>query len=347
MAYHHNRGELVFSSNRNSIARLWKVSASGAAPEPIMGIGENASFLSISREGNRLAYTRSTTDTNVWRYPLAGGGGEQPAPYRLISSTRQEQGPQYSPDGRRIVFASNRTGSMEIWVCDSEGLNANPLTAFGGPPTGSPQWSPDGRQIVFDSRPDGNADIYVISSEGGAPTRLTSDPASEIVPSWSRDGRWIYFSSNRSGVYQIWRMPSSGGEAIMVTKGGGFHGRESPDGRYIYYAKALDAPGLWRVPASGGDEKPVLESLRAGYWAYWAVVENGIYFLGREQTAPGAKPRYTLNFVNSDTSQVRVICELEKRPFNSGLALSPDRKFFLYTQVDSSDTDILLVENFR
>ena len=51
---------------------------------------------------------------------------------KLISSTRVDRDAQFSPDGKKIVFSSNRTGSFEIWICDSDGSNALRLTSLGG-----------------------------------------------------------------------------------------------------------------------------------------------------------------------------------------------------------------------
>ena len=81
-------------------------------------------------------------------------------------------------------------------------------------------------------------------------------------------------------------MPSTGGPAVQVTRHGGFAAFESPDGRFLYYAKGLTVPGLWRIPTNGGEEVEVISSLEAGYWGYWAVVENGIYYLDMT-TKPG------------------------------------------------------------
>ena len=53
----------------------------------------------------------------------------------------------------------------------------------------------------------------------------------------------------------------------------------SPDGKFLYYAKGLTVPGLWRIPTNGGEEVEIIGSLEAGYWGYWAVVDNGIYHL--------------------------------------------------------------------
>ena len=110
------------------------------------------------------------------------------------------------PDGRRIVFHSDRSGSSEIWVCDASGGNPLQLTSLGRSNTGTPRWSPDGRRIAFDARLGRDGDIHVMDADGGAPRRVTTEPSDDVVPSWSRDGRWIYFASNRSGRWEVWKV---------------------------------------------------------------------------------------------------------------------------------------------
>ncbi len=343
VVWNENDGSILFSSARGGSSRLWRMMP-GSPPERVFGVGENASFLAISRQAHRLAYTRGSIDTNIWRYEIPGPQRQPAAPQPLITSTRHEQGPQYSPDGQRIVFASTRSGAAEIWWSDAEGRSPSQLTSIMGPPAGSPYWSPDGRQVVYDARPEGNPDIYVVALDGGAPRRLTTDPSEEIVPTWSRDGKWIYFASNRTFTYELWKIPAEGGAAVQVTHKGGFHGIESTDGKYLYYAKSSSLPGLWRVPVGGGEEVPVIESFRAGFWGYWAVAGNGIYYVDRQEEGTGI--RYYLRFRDFG-GRDRQLLAFERRPFNSGLSVSPDGRYCLYTQVDHSDTDIMLVENFR
>ncbi len=344
LAWNSARNRLVFASNRGQNSRLWEVSPSGGQAERLAGIGENAGFLAVSPDGRRLAYTRSTIDTNIWRYTLPRSGGAA-EPVRVISSTRHDLAPHLSPDGKRIVFASNRSGTMELWVCDSQGLNVSQLTSFNGPPTGSPRWSPDGRWIAFDSRPEGNPDIYVVAAEGGTPRRMTTHAAEDVAPNWSRDGRWIYFASKRSGDYQVWKAPAEGGDAVQVTRQGGFFAAESADRRYLYYAKALNGPGLWRMSLAGGAEEPVLESLRAGYSYYWELGDQGVYYLERRDQADGRT--FHLCFFDLASRKEHLVRDLDKRPFNAGLSFAPDGKSFLYAQVDSSDTDLMLVDDFH
>jgi dipeptidyl aminopeptidase/acylaminoacyl peptidase len=265
---------------------------------------------------------------------------------KLIASSLGDAAPQFSPDGQQIAFGSVRTGRQEIWVSDRNGANPIAIASL-GKRSGTPRWSPDGRQIVFDSLVEDNWDIYVVGANGGQPRRLTNDPAEDACGSWSRDGRWIYFGSSRSGSLQIWKMPAEGGQAVQMTRQGGFEGFEgfeSPDGRYFYYAKGRRAAGIWRIPVAGGEETLVLDHHRAGYWRYWAVTAQGIYFATAELPA-----RPLIEFFSFATGKVTLVATIEKQIQAGfcGLAVSPDNRWVLYTQLDQRGSDIMLMENFR
>ncbi len=316
---------------------LWKISLGGGEAEQLH-FGQDGVQPSI--RGNRLVYVRQTANLNIWRRNLNSLLLAGPSD-RFISSTRIESAPQFSPDGSRIAFESTRSGAYEIWTCKGDGTGLVQLTHLNSV-TGTPRWSPDGQRIAFDSRTTGNPDIFVVDSQGGPPRKLTSEPSLELLPSWSRDGHWIYFASNRTGGWQVWKMPSTGGPTVQVTHQGGFAAFESTDGRFLYYAKGPGVPGLWRISTNGGEEIELMSSLEAGYWGYWAVVENGIYYL---DTA--TKPR--ISFFNTSTCRTTRVFDLENRPAREapGLAVSPDKKTILYTQLDALNSDIMLVDNFR
>ena len=336
--------DILFLSTRDGASTfgLWRIPATGGAPEKVEAIGRRIGDIAISPQGNRLAWTEFTNDFNIWQYNLTGPATQRPQ--ELLASTQFDQSPQYSPDGKRVVFVSDRSGSWEIWVCDSAGKRPLQLTEFKRRYTGSPRWSSDGRQIVFDSRAEGNAEIYVISADGGKPRRLTNDPAEDIVPSFSQDGQWIYFCSNRSGSLQIWKLPVAGGQAAQVTKQGGFDSFEAPDGQWLYYAKGRAAPGIWRMPVAGGEETLALDHHRAGFWRFWAVTEQGIYF-----TTAETPDHPLIEFFNFATGKVTTITTLEKRIDGnvSGLSVSPDGRALIWSQQDQTGSDIMLMENFR
>jgi Tol biopolymer transport system component/DNA-binding winged helix-turn-helix (wHTH) protein len=320
---------------------LWRINATGKATraEPVRGLGFTA-FNPYIR-GNRLAYGAPTWDANVYLLPLRSemDAGE---PTKLIASTFLDADAQLSPDGRHVVFSSDRTGANEIWKANSDGSNPMQLT-FLSSYCGAPRWSGSGREIVFSAEPQGNADLFVISADGGQPRQLTSDSSNEAAPNYSRDSRWIYFASDRGGSWNVWKMPAEGGPATQVTRNGGFFASESPDGQYLYYAKALDAPGLWRVPLSGGSEEKVLDSPPAGFWGYWAVSANGIYYV--DEPAPRARIRFR-NFRTRRDSVVKVMSNAA-RIGSLGMSLSPNGSALLFGQLDQYTSDLMLVEDFH
>jgi Tol biopolymer transport system component len=338
---------LVFSSSRAGAPCLWTVPIMARKPRVVAGLPGDAVYPSVSPSGRRLAYMHLSMNTQIWRLSL--GGRARPA--ALIQSTRLDAGPQFSPDGKSIALTSNRHGSFEIWTCRADGSNVVELTSFRGPTgAGSPRWSPDGSYIVFDCRREGKTDIYVIPSRGGPPARLTQGDAENAVPSWSRTG-WVYFASNRGGDFQVWKMRPEGGAAVRVTTGGGFAPAESPDGRYVYYSKGRTEAGVWRVPVDGGQEAPVLPAPPHGFWGYWTMAGDGIYFLDFRRdnlTLLNVVSTASVNFLEFATgviSRVAVIKDFRTTPY-AGISVSPDRRWLLYTQLHRPVSNIMLVEDY-
>jgi len=300
----------------------------------LLAIGEDAYYPTLTA-GNRLAFVRELSDTDVWRLELnATSDAWNASP--LIRSTRREESPRFSPDGKQIAFASNRSGSPEIWTSDADGGNQRQLTFFAGPNTSWPTWSPDGRSILFWA-----GALYVVPREGGAPRRVNATESGGELPLWSRHGGSIYFAAGAPP--NIWRMPESGGQAIQVTTKGGFSARESPDGRYLYYSKN-DVAGIWRVPLSGGDETRVIPEFPPYLPDDWEVIDTGIYFV--DDTFPQGAVVKFLEFASGRTTVVARLAG-PVVPWGGGLTVAPDRRSIVYTQSVYNRTNIVLVENAR
>ncbi len=341
--------EIIFSSSRLaspiSHSALWRIPIVGGTPERLAVGGDRAFSVAVSSRGHRLAYTQWGGKLSIYRLELPASTGQPSLPVGFVSSTEGERDPQFSSDGQRVAFASDRSGFSEIWTCNSDGSNPAQFT-FLSEWAGSPHWSPDGRQIAFDCQANGDWNIYVASAEGGPPRRLTTDAADDNIPSWSRDGQWIYFASRRSGDYQLWKMPAQGGGAVQLTRHGGLAAFESTDGRFVYYTKER-FNGFWRVPIEGGEETLVCESCNSlGMSRYWAVVSDGIYFL-----CPWAKNDIGIcffNFATHRTSKLTKIAGMKEENLSNSFAVSPDRRSILFTQAEGSHNgSLMLVENFR
>ena len=337
--------ELLYARREPENTTLWRVPVTGSAsPKQVNWPGAPGYHVGITLAGDRLVWAQAAEDRNIYRIDLPPSGGKPNPPVILASSTRIDTQPTVSPDGKRLAFLSFRSGSMEIWACGADGSDVIQLTSFGGAATTSPQWSPDGLEIAFDSRLKGQADIYLISSVGGKPRRLTDHAANDTAPTWSRDGKWIYFTSDRSGEPQIWKMPSRGGEAIPVTKRDGHSAFESPDGRYIFYAKSRGSflASLWRVAVQGGEETEISAEL----WSCsnFFVAEDGIYFI-QPQIRGDLHP---VAFYRFSTGQIERITVFDKIA-SCGLSLWPrNRPRHLYLSLyERGEGDLMMAEGFR
>ena len=336
-------GSIIFSSERGRGAtRLWraKVGPLGGAVLPLLGPGENATLPAVAKQGRRLAYTRSELDINIWQLDV-GHGREMMKPKAIIVSTRLDHSPQFSLDGRRIAFVSDRSGYNELWVADADGSNAVKLTSYGGPTVAAPSWSPDGNEIAMQVINGSRFDVDVVPVNGSTTRRLTTGNASGSLPFWSHDSEWIYVTLREDGLCKI---PARGGEVVheshrLAAEGGS--AQESMDGTLLYFAKRGFGGGLWQIPVEGGTASALPRAVMPAGRGRWAVTEKGIFFVDRDRN---------LKVYHTGTGQVATLTTMEPEAMQypgPGFSVSPDGMSVLYVRVDRSEADLMLVENYR
>lgn len=165
-------------------------------------------------------------------------------PFRNLTLYPSRDGqPQWSPDGRLILFVSTRSVVPGLWTIRPDGSDFVQLGKVEAP-QGSPSWSPDGRRVVFESQRDVNWEIYTMDGDGGNSVNLTRNPSDDRSPKWSPDGQWILFRSMRDGGEDLYVMRADGAEPVNITQTPGRAETNfiwSPDSERVYYA-ASDGP---------------------------------------------------------------------------------------------------------
>jgi len=289
--------------------------------------------LKLERKGEIQTGAEVVRAPSIWHFDLTRPA-DADARTVVTSARDRNEGPQPSPDGKKLAFMSDRSGSLEIWTSNRDGSSLVKLTNLGS--CGSPKWSPDGRWIAFDAKPMGRPSVFLVPANGGKAVARVADESENMVPSWSRDGQWIYFSSNRTGEDQVWKVPAQGGQPLQVTRRGGFAAIEFYDGRTIYYAKTrFEDPEIWQVSAQGGTETIVSPVLRPGIWANWALTEKGILFL----CSQGGES-HLLMFFDFATRAIQPIGALDKPSF--WLSASSDGKSAWYIEGEQEVTNAAL-----
>ena len=261
-------------------------------------VTQGPSSLAWSPDSAELVYSMGGT---LWRQRLDSGDALQ-----LTDGPGLDYQPDWSPDGRRVAYASYADGALEIRVLDLASGRSSAVT-HNGAVNLEPRWSPDGRRLLFVSTVGtGHFHLYVVNigtDSVGAPQALTRDAKStlrryyysafdhEINPSWSPDGREILYVSNRGHIHGtggFWRMPAKPGAA-----GREIHYEEtnwrarpelSPDGNLLLYSSYLgrNTHQLWLQPAQGGDPLP----LTYGEWdataARWSPDGRHVAFVSNQ-----------------------------------------------------------------
>jgi Tol biopolymer transport system component/DNA-binding winged helix-turn-helix (wHTH) protein len=329
--------ELIFSLWHGFSGQFVEVTVADGSVKTL-GFGVRAQLPAVSPRGDKLAFNSYSRNTSIWRRDLAHP--ESP-PVEIAPSSRSQWDAQYSPDGKRVVFASGRSGVEGVWISDEDGGN---LVQISNPaqPSGSPQWSPDGTKIVFDSRSQGRWEIYVADVLEQKPRKLVTNISYFARPHWSRDGKWIYFRSQEPGRMGVYRCPASGGDAVVLSKDiDGYNPQESLDGKTVYFASHEEQSTLKKVAlAPQPDTEAKVDGLpRLSNAGVWALTPGGIYFASAD--AP-----HSLRYFEFAGKQTREIFTLH-RDFASGLSVSPDGRSILYVQWDDVSGDIMLVDHFH
>ena len=335
---------LIFRSPRRGLSRLWAVSRDGGKVIPENTYPEVGSQ---SPDGRRLAYVPNagSLPTEAIRVDLREAGGTIRATETLFADGTTSSGLQPTTDDQNLVFESDRAQdagwTTDIWKSGSDGRFPVQLTNLHGA-AGTPHWSPDGRWIAFDYRPADRSHIYVMDAGGRHLRMLSSAHFEQQVPSWSRDGSALYYTANNTGTWEVWRLDLSTGEERQVTRGGGYIGLESVDGKTLFYSK-FDRSGIWAIPLQGGAEEQITAALHHGYWGHFAVVATGIYFLDAD-----AKPAPTIFYFDVHSRRTTPVFQLQGNPlpWTANLAASRDGRRLYFTQ-SRLTSSIVIVENFQ
>jgi Tol biopolymer transport system component len=333
--------DLVYAADRMRGWKLWRVQAFGGSPRELAIAGHQAYYPAVGR--NRLAYTDSPTVAAIWRAKLGGPDGAAAEERPIIRSAGRESAATYSPDGTRIANVSDQTNNDEIYVSDAEGRNRVQLTQLNGPRVGRLRWGPDSKTLIFDASGERGNELYtLVAASGSKPFRVAVNGSNASI---SQDGKRIYFQSRG----EIWKATVQGAnpEAI-VRMDSAAQPIESADGKLIYFRRRRS---FWSVPVGGKAEPEEVIVPDQGLLFATTIqpVKKGVYYLefGRSSRSIAVSLYDYGSKKNSEVFRMKTL----RGPFDFGgsstFSVSPDGKYILYSRVDQSQTNLMLVENFR
>jgi Tol biopolymer transport system component len=247
-----------------------------AEEEPPRDICSTDRTFTTGPAGGRSGITfMSTRDADNEIYVMDAGGENET---RLTEVAGLDQSPAWSPDGRKIVFASSREDNFtpELWVMDADGSNQTKLkdaAAFDA----DPAWSPLGDKIAYY----GSNQIKLVDVDGENDVFLTEAAGDSSNPAWSPDGRRIAFAASRAGSNDIWVMNADGSDETQLTTDASYDVGPtwSPDGQRIAFWSDRDGDyEVWTMDADGSDQEPITDDDNWDRLPTWSLHSDLIAF---------------------------------------------------------------------
>ena len=179
---------------------------------------------------------------------------------RLTTADGYDAEGNYSPDGKKIVYASFRDGDQEIYIADADGSNPRRITYIKGK-DGGPFFSPDGKRLCYRSDRDnsGNLQVFVSDVDGRNEKALTDNKSLHWAPYWHPSGKWlIYTHADFTGRpnFDLYIIRDDGSETYRVTTHQAFDGLPvfSRDGRYLMWTSrrnGIESPQIFMAEFTG------------------------------------------------------------------------------------------------
>jgi Tol biopolymer transport system component len=285
-----------------------------------------------------------------WTLP----GGVVPDGGRLLTrGSSADRQPSYSPDGNHVLFSSNRSGNLDLWLLDLKNGALRQLTDDAAQDW-DPGFAPDGSRIVWSCERSGHMEIWIANADGSGARQVSKDGSDAENPFVTRDGAWIFYWSASPGNPGIWKVRPDGTGATRLIAGPFLQPEISPDGRYVLYLDVDRINERNTIHVAEADSGRALAFEIAVRYrlggprinfgrAHWSADGRSIFYVG--QDTAGRSGVFSQDFdPERDTSgSRRPVAGFSQEYWTESFGLSPDGARLTISTLEESSS-IMLAE---
>jgi Tol biopolymer transport system component/DNA-binding winged helix-turn-helix (wHTH) protein len=272
-------GKKIFARGVSLRGELERYDRNSNRLEPFLN-GISAEMLDFSRDGRFVAYV-TFPEGILWRANRDGSGTVQ-----LTKPPLYARSPRWSPDGTKILFASNtQYGVDHLYLISPDGGAPELLLPDEPGPLTLGDWSPDGKRVVFTTFPGysfvptnvSKMETRIVELATGKVTTLPKWSGGSTAPLWSPDGRFIAEQPIGAMSLLIFDLEKQTWNALPQENAVGFH-NWSHDGKFLYYfCKIGNKRGVYRITPRGGKKELVVELPQdfrgTGWYSFWMSLD--------------------------------------------------------------------------
>jgi Tol biopolymer transport system component len=280
---------------------------------------------------DRIVLEEQTLHAELLEFDWTDGGEPGPA-HPLTRGLGRDRQPVFSPDGELVMFSSNRSGNVDLWLLDRTSGQLRQLTDDPADDW-DPAFTPDGRQVVWSTNRGGNMEIWMAALDGSRARQVSSDGVDAENATMTPDGQWLVYGSANDAKRGVWKIRPDGTEATLLESGSFILPEVSPDGRHALFVQIRNLDYVIQaVEIESGELVPFEivigntsrhENVVFGR-ARWTPDGRGIVYIG--QDGRGLSGVYVQDFVPGadTTASRRKVAGFSPGYTTESLGLSPD-----------------------
>jgi Tol biopolymer transport system component len=289
----------------NSGYKIWEISYPSGEAQKVTNDLSTYLSVSLTADNNAMATVQAERTSHLWVAPI----NDSSRGVQITNDRNFHSRVSWTPDGR-LIYNSDATGTLDLYLADADGRNAKQLTANAGW-NGDVSLTSDGRAIIFMSDRLGPPHIWRMNIDGSDQKQLTTE-AYNVRPELSPDGQWIVYATSLKQGWYVWKMPAGGGQPVQLSEKLADYPTFSPDGKYVacYYWEENNSPTRIAILSVNGGPpiKVLMPTLPVGRetnlkWTadgksiVYGVTLNGVANLWA-QPISGENPKQITNFTS-------------------------------------------------
>lgn len=291
----------------------------------------------LSPDDKIIALVQSTIQANVYEtgnplFQSKDATEKEITP--LVASNYHDYMHEYSHDGHKSGFISNRNGQHQLWIQDSGKEHSIELGFIGDSELLDFHWSPDDYRILIMLT---NGQIWIYSLDDDSALRLNIGHNRIFYPVWDNNSDAVLFSRFDDMGPQLWEFDLVTKTQRKINRAGAVSSTVSPDGRYLYVLKTV--PGLWQINRKTGEELQLLDKIDTSAWGSLVAFNDGVYW--REDIKTG----YLIRHFDTNNDQATTVLTVSQT-ININIRyfdVSSDQQSISFYRMFDYESDLVLL----